>query len=102
MICRGPCFHLGRPCQGQPHGFAGEAVECFDGVAYSINGRIAGLEVGVDFDAAGFTDGQSCVFCQCGFRTDAYGHHHCVGFYLSSAGEFDDITANLFYSVLYY
>ena len=74
----------------------------FDGIAYSINGRVAGLEVGVDFDAAGFTDGQSCVFCQCGFRTDAYGHHHCVGFYLSSAGEFDDITANLFYSVLYY
>ena len=102
MICRGPGFHLGGPGQGQPHGFAGETVKHFDGVAYSINGRVAGLEVGVDFNAAGFTDGQSGVFRQCGFRTDANGHHHCVGLYLSSAGEFDDITANLFYSVLYY
>ena len=87
MICRGAGFHLGGPGQSQPHGFAGEAVEHFDSVAYSINGRIAGLEVGVDPDAAGFTDVQPCVFRQRGFGTDAHCHDDGVRFNLSVAGK---------------
>ena len=102
MVSRCPGFHLCGPGQGQPHGFAGEAVKYFDGVTYSVNGRVAGLEVGVDFNATGFTDGKPRVFGQGGFRADSHGHHDGVGFDLPATGKFNGIAANFFHAVFYY